>query len=178
MASLNGGCTDIVASISCWVSERKMLKTSIFWDITPYITLVVNGRFVGTCHFHLQVQIIAKQETNMKKVSRSDFNGLHGVISHKIEFFITNAIRASDPTKKESFNSWDITPSSSLKAKRRFERTFCFHLQDRRISQGRNQREACGKQRKVGSRLTLKMEVRCSSEISVDFQRTTLRYTL
>jgi hypothetical protein len=30
------------------------MKSSIFGDITPYSPMKVNGRFVGTCHLHLQ----------------------------------------------------------------------------------------------------------------------------
>jgi hypothetical protein len=65
---------------------------------------------------------------------------------------------------------WDITPYIPLKFTRRFGRK-CFHFQDRRISQGRNQRE-------VGSKLslTLKMEATFFSETSVNFQRNTWCY--
>jgi hypothetical protein len=42
-------------------------------------------------------------------------------------------------TKSSIF--WDITPCSPLKLNRRFGGTCCFHLQCRRISQARNQRE-------------------------------------
>jgi hypothetical protein len=44
---------------------------------------------------------------------------------------------------------WDITPYSPLKVNRRFGRT-CLRLQNRRISQARNRREACGKQSLLG----------------------------
>jgi hypothetical protein len=37
---------------------------------------------------------------------------------------------------------WDITPCSPLKVKRRFGRTYRLHLQVRRISRARNQRES------------------------------------
>jgi hypothetical protein len=33
---------------------------------------------------------------------RLNFNGLHGVISQKIEIFITTAVRTSDPTRKRA----------------------------------------------------------------------------
>jgi hypothetical protein len=64
---------------------------------------------------------------------------------------------------------WDIMPCSPLKANQRFGGTRCLHLQSRRISQARNQREA-------GSKHSLKMEAACSSETLVDFQWTTWRY--
>jgi hypothetical protein len=38
---------------------------------------------------------------------------------------------------------WDITPCSPLKVNRRFGRTYRLHLQDRSISQVRNQRHLC-----------------------------------
>jgi hypothetical protein len=39
---------------------------------------------------------------------------------------------------------WDITPCSPLKFNRHFGGTCRLHLQGRRISQARNQREGCG----------------------------------
>jgi hypothetical protein len=42
--------------------------------------------------------------------------------------------------------SWDTTPRSPLKVNRRFGGTCRLHLQRRRISQARNQRESGGKQ--------------------------------
>jgi hypothetical protein len=36
---------------------------------------------------------------------------------------------------------WDLTPRSQLKVSRHFGRAYRFHLQDRRITQVRNQRE-------------------------------------
>jgi hypothetical protein len=40
---------------------------------------------------------------------------------------------------------WDITPCSLLKVNRRFGGTYRLHLQDRRISEARNQYETCSK---------------------------------
>jgi hypothetical protein len=69
---------------------------------------------------------------------------------------------------------WDITPCSPLKVNRRFGEPYHLHLQSRRISPARNQRESRWKTQPYSvSYLTLKMEVICSSETSLDFQRTT-----
>jgi hypothetical protein len=65
---------------------------------------------------------------------------------------------------------WDLTPCSPLKVNRRFGGTFRFHVQGRRISQVRNQREAGSKHSSA-----LKKKI-CSSETSVDFQQTTRFY--
>jgi hypothetical protein len=54
----------------------------------------------------------------------------------------------------------NITPCSSLKVNGHFGGTCRFHLQGRRINQARNQ----------------KMDTKCSSETSLDFQRTTRRF--
>jgi hypothetical protein len=69
------------------------------------------------------------------------------------------------------FIFWDITPYSLKKVNRRFGRTCRLHLQSRRISQARNQRES-----RWQAERTLKMEAACSSETSVDFQQTPRRY--
>jgi hypothetical protein len=72
----------------------------------------------------------------------------------------------------------DITPCSPLKVNRRFRGTFRLHLQGRRISRGRSQRERWQVETLVFCSAyfsTLKMEAICSSETSVDTQRTTRR---
>jgi hypothetical protein len=74
----------------------------------------------------------------------------------------------------KSFISWDIKPCSSLKLSRRFGGTCRLHLQGRRISQARNQHKAGGFLLVYSS--TLKRKATCSSETSVDFQRTTQHY--
>jgi hypothetical protein len=76
---------------------------------------------------------------------------------------------------------WDITLCSLLNVNRRFRGIYHLHFQGRRISQTRNQHEAllatcftlvsC-----LAYSWTLKMEVICSSETSVDIQWTTWRY--
>jgi hypothetical protein len=75
---------------------------------------------------------------------------------------------------------WDITQCSPLKVNRRFGVTCLLHLQGKR--QARHQHEvtlfatsfmlvSC-----LSYSSTLKMEVTCYSETSLDFQLTTLRY--
>jgi hypothetical protein len=76
---------------------------------------------------------------------------------------------------------WDITPCSPSKINWRFGEICRLHRQSRRISQAIKQRESlfatcftlvsC-----LSYSSTLKMEVTCSSETSVDFRRTTRRY--
>jgi hypothetical protein len=75
-----------------------VMKSSIFWDITPYSPLKVNRRLGGTCRLHLQGRRINqarnKREADSKQSLRHlptkrrfTFNGLHGVISQMIELF-------------------------------------------------------------------------------------------
>jgi hypothetical protein len=70
---------------------------------------------------------------------------------------------------------WNIRPYSPLKVNQRFRGTFRLCLQDRIIRQAKNECEA-------GSKImvsclayfsALKMEATCTSETSVNFQRTT-----
>jgi hypothetical protein len=72
-------------------------------------------------------------------------------------------------------------PCSPLKVNRRFRGTFCLHLQDQRKSQARSQHEVGSKQScmlvsYLAYSSTVKTEATCSSETSVDFQRTIWRY--
>jgi hypothetical protein len=77
---------------------------------------------------------------------------------------------------------WDVTPCSPLKVSRRFGVTHHFHLQGRRISRARNQRERWQAEPEhiftvvsYSAYSTVKMEAICSSETPVDFQRTIRR---
>jgi hypothetical protein len=76
--------------------EHFIPKTSVFWDITPCIPLKVNQRYGGTCGFHLQGRRISQARNHREAGSKQTFNGLHGVISQKIDLFITTALRTSN----------------------------------------------------------------------------------
>jgi hypothetical protein len=69
------------------------------------------------------------------------------------------------------FAFWDITPCNQFKVNRLFGGKYRLHLQRRRVSYARIQREARSKQS-----LLFRMDAICSSETPVDFQRTTRRY--
>jgi hypothetical protein len=91
----------------------SLLKSAIYWEITPYRPLKVNGRFGGTYYFRLQWTcsppaspwFLARlilwpyiQRRYVPPKRRFAFNGLRGVISQWIELFITTAVRTSNPT--------------------------------------------------------------------------------
>jgi hypothetical protein len=71
-------------------------KSSIFWNITPYSPLKVNRNFGGTYLLHLQGR--RKCRARNQRESRLTSNGLHDVISQKIEPFLTKTVTTSDPT--------------------------------------------------------------------------------
>jgi hypothetical protein len=66
---------------------------------------------------------------------------------------------------------WDITRCSPMKLNRRFRATYCFHIQSRLRLVPAFTLICCWTYYS-----TLKMEAICSSETSVHFPRTTLRY--
>jgi hypothetical protein len=112
-----------IAPIVCY------LKSTVFWDITPCSPLKVNGRFGGTsspssgsknkprnqneagsyqnsdsdCYLlhasFLLVLVFGPQCGDFPPKRRLTFNGLHDIVSRKILFFITNAVRTSNPTQ-------------------------------------------------------------------------------
>jgi hypothetical protein len=53
------------------VLTAMVMKSPIFWDITPCSPLKVNRLSEGTCCLHLQGRRMIKQETRMKQVARS-----------------------------------------------------------------------------------------------------------
>jgi hypothetical protein len=75
---------------------------------------------------------------------------------------------------------WDITPYSPVKVNWHFRVTYCLQLQGWRVSQARNQQEWGSKQSSTlcwflaWLIFILKIEVICSSEMLVDFQKTEL----
>jgi hypothetical protein len=96
------------------VLTAVVMKTSIFWIITSCSPLRVNRRFGGTCHLLLQREsrwqayqlcytrlllrwflswLIFRTLRWKRRVSpehRLTFNGLHDVLSHKIELFLSH----------------------------------------------------------------------------------------
>jgi hypothetical protein len=104
-------------------TENTYVKSSIFWYITPCSELEVNRRF-GRSRLHFQNRRISQAKMSLAAFScwfaclilrpwrwrwhvppkrRLTFNGLHGVISQKIELFITTAVRISKPTECSCF---------------------------------------------------------------------------
>jgi hypothetical protein len=68
--------------------------------------------------------------------TREDAVGKQFKIIHNEGFKVLTAV------VMKTTNFWDITPCSPLKVNRRFGRTYSLHLQCRRISQARYQRES------------------------------------
>jgi hypothetical protein len=66
-----------------------VMNSYLLWNITPYGPFEVNWRFGGTCRLHLQGRKISRarnqHEWDSKQSSVS--NGLHGVISQKVQLF-------------------------------------------------------------------------------------------
>jgi hypothetical protein len=83
------------------VLRPVVMKSSIFWDITPCIPLKVDWRFGGTSHSSLAWYLLQadsclvystlKMEAMCSSETRLTFNGLHGGISQKIELFVNHA---------------------------------------------------------------------------------------
>jgi hypothetical protein len=92
------------------------MKTTIFWDITPYSPLKVNRRFGGIYRLHLQGRRISQARNQRESRWKAEplrpwirrryfppkrrlpFNGLHGVISQKTALFIITSVRTSNST--------------------------------------------------------------------------------
>jgi hypothetical protein len=74
----------------CEVFTAAVVKSSNFWDVTPYSPLKVNRRFGGTCRLNLQGRRV-KQTRNQREAGRKQvliFSLLRGVISQKMEVFM------------------------------------------------------------------------------------------
>jgi hypothetical protein len=73
------------------------MKSTIFWDITPCRPLKDNRRFGGIYRLHFQAYLALKWRQYFPQECPLSFNGIHGVICHKILLFITTAVRPSNP---------------------------------------------------------------------------------
>jgi hypothetical protein len=82
-----------VWKISAEIPAFSVVEKFVFWDITPCSPLEVKRLFGGICRPYLQGRRISKAR-NQREAS----NRLHGVISQKIELFITSAVRTSNHT--------------------------------------------------------------------------------
>jgi hypothetical protein len=80
----------------------------------------------------------------------------------------------------KNYGFWDITPCKQLNVNKNFEGICRLHLQGRRKAKQETSMTAgvSNLDSYLAYSSTVKMEATCSSETSVDFQRTTRRYIL
>jgi hypothetical protein len=71
------------------------MRSSVFWDIMPCSPLKVKRRSARKCRLHLEGQRISQARRELKPEDgyvplkrRLTFNGIHGFIYQKIEFFL------------------------------------------------------------------------------------------
>jgi hypothetical protein len=91
--------TEEIRDVGFEVLTAVVMKSSIFWDITPRSPLRVNRHFGGTCRLQFQVRRISharnQREAGSKQSSAEDgrdmflrkVDGLQGVISQKTVLF-------------------------------------------------------------------------------------------
>jgi hypothetical protein len=72
------------------------VKSSVFYDIMPCSLLKISCHFGGTCFLHIQGGRVSQARSQMKYAAT--LNGIGGVVTQKIEFLITTAVRTSNPT--------------------------------------------------------------------------------
>jgi hypothetical protein len=116
-----------------------------------------------------EATVICLQQIHTHQCDTSD-DGIGTIFSDLVRFKVLTAVVMNSPSL------WDIMLCSLLKINQHFG-TCHLRLQDLRVSQARNQHEAVGK---LVCCLfycsTLKMEVTCSSKMSVYFQLTAQCY--
>jgi hypothetical protein len=119
--------TAVCGKFRCINTNLSLMQNSVFWDKTSCSPLKVNRRFGGTYRLHLQSRIISRARYRRKSRwqaeicfragflfglffdtedggGRLTFNGLHGVISQKIELFITTSVGTSKPVASFPLN--------------------------------------------------------------------------
>jgi hypothetical protein len=89
------------------------LKSSVFWDITTCSPLKVNGR----TGFFIGVFFDPEDGGNVFFEKWLTYSGLHGIISQKVELFITTGVRTSNPKQNRALTTrcwWEMLASSWL----------------------------------------------------------------
>jgi hypothetical protein len=96
----------VLAYVGSEVLTAVVMRSSIFWHITPCSPLKINRRFEGICVFHLQSQRIIQARNQGKTDSNlatcftetsADLNGIYGIIPQKIELFGGGVILGTIP---------------------------------------------------------------------------------
>jgi hypothetical protein len=76
------------------------MKSSVFWDITPYSPLKIKRHFEGICRLHLQgLRVSQARNQHETGIIRLILIFLHDVISKKRELFIIIDVRTSNPAQ-------------------------------------------------------------------------------
>jgi hypothetical protein len=99
------------------MATKNIMKSTIFWDITPCSPL--NGQLIFR-PWRWRRYVPPKR--------RLTLNGLHGVISEKIVLFITTAVRTSNPTKILCFINVSVYTIRGTDIPYVFTFTTCFDL--------------------------------------------------
>jgi hypothetical protein len=66
------------------VLTAVVMKSSIFWDITPSSLLKVNRRFGGTCYLHFQVRRLSRARNQCESRWQEKHREVHDEELHKI----------------------------------------------------------------------------------------------
>jgi hypothetical protein len=101
------------------------MKITDLWDVTPCSLLDVYPQY----SYHFTVHVYKNHHSNMNNKLLNNWP------QHVGSEVLTAVVMKSTIL-------WDITPCSSLRVKRRFGGTYRLHLQGRKISRRRNQRES------------------------------------
>jgi hypothetical protein len=138
----------------CSVSNSvSIMKSSVFFDTSPYSPVKANRRFGGPHRFHLQSQKVSharnRHEAGRKQTYASFIWDLWTVRDYIGLMW--------SKTKLKNFIFWDTMPCMPLEVKADLYTCFI--------------QVSC-----MACSLTLKMEEICFSDMSVDFKRTTRRY--
>jgi hypothetical protein len=100
-----------------------VMKSTVFWNITPFSPLKVYRLFEGMYHLRLQGRMINRATNQRESWRQAGFEVLTAVVMKNSIF-------------------WNITLFSPLKVYRRFGGTYRLHLKGQRMSQARNKRES------------------------------------
>jgi hypothetical protein len=101
------------------VLTTVVIKSTIFWDITPCSPFKVNQRLGGTYRLHLQGRRRSRarnqRESRWQAERRLTFNRLHGVISQKIVLSFKNIVLLLKfKQSSEEFKTWPLSPKILL----------------------------------------------------------------
>jgi hypothetical protein len=141
------------------LESNGLLKSTIFWDITPYSPLKVNRRFWGTYRLHLQGRRIISRARNQGDSRADDIPTHHGIqnfANREVWFCLPHALTLVSCAAYSSTLKMEAICSSETSD---FQQTTRLYIpEDRTLQKTKVLKQVSTAQWRVQTRLTITIQ--------------------